>query len=110
LTEPGGVKLAETVTAPGYRLYALPGTVPAKPGLIHDPGFSGPGIAVEVWALPSAAFGAFVERIPAPLGIGKLELADGSRVSGFLCEPHAVQGADEITQHGGWRAYQAAKG
>jgi hypothetical protein len=52
----GGVKLADTITAPGYRLYALPGTVPPKPGLICEPAFEGPGIAVEVWALPAAAF------------------------------------------------------
>ena len=109
LTGPGGVKLAETTTAPGYRLYALPGTVPPKPGLIHDPAFQGSGITVEVWALPAAAFGAFVARIPAPLGIGKLTLADGTAVSGFLCEAHAVQGAEEITSFGGWRAYRAAK-
>jgi allophanate hydrolase len=108
LTRPGGVKLAETTTAPGYRLYAQPGTVPPKPGLIHDPAFTGPGIAVEVWALPAAAFGAFVARIPAPLGIGKLSLANGSIVSGFLCEGHALQGAEEITSFGGWRAFLAA--
>lgn len=109
LTGPGGVKLAETVTAQGYRLYTLPGTVPPKPGLIHDPSFAGPGIAVEVWALPAAAFGAFVARIPAPLGIGKLTLADGRQVSGFLCEAHAIEGAEEITAYGGWRAYRAAR-
>lgn len=108
LTGPGGVKLAETTTAPGYRLYALPGTIPPKPGLIHDPAFGGPGIAVEVWALPAAAFGAFVARIPAPLGIGKLTLADGTAVSGFLCEAYGLQGAEEITGFGGWRAYRAA--
>jgi len=109
LTGPGGVKLAETTTAPGYRLFALPGTVPPKPGLIHDPAFTGPGIAVEVWALPAAAFGAFVARIPAPLGIGKLTLADGTSVSGFLCEAHALQGADEITSFGGWRSYRTVR-
>lgn len=110
LTGPGGVKLTETTTAAGYRLYALPGTVPPKPGLIRDPAFDGPGVAVEVWALPAAAFGAFVARIPEPLGIGKLTLADGSAVNGFLCEAHAVQGAEEITSFGGWRAYRAARG
>lgn len=109
LTGPGGVKLAETATAAGYRLYALPGTVPPKPGLVFDPAASGQGIAVEVWALPAAAFGAFVARIPAPLGIGKITLADGSSVSGFLCESHALEGAEEITQFGGWRAYRAAR-
>jgi allophanate hydrolase len=109
LTGPGGVKLAETSTAPGYRLFALPGTVPQKPGLMHDPGFAGPGIAVEVWALPAAAFGSFVAAIPAPLGIGKVTLADGAMVSGFLCEAHALQGAEEITAFGGWRAFRTAR-
>ena len=107
LTGPGGVLLAETRTAADYKLYALPGTVPPKPGMVQSPGFAGPGIAVEVWGLPLAAFGAFVARIPAPLGIGKVELADGSRVSGFLCEAHALEGAEEVTQFGGWRAYRA---
>jgi allophanate hydrolase len=110
LTGPGGVKLMDTTTAPGYRLYALPGTVPPKPGLIHDPAFTGPGIAVEVWALPAAAFGVFVARIPAPLGIGKLSLADGGSVSGFLCEAHALHGAEDITPFGGWRAFRNARG
>ena len=104
------MKLADTITAPGYRLYALPGTVPPKPGLICEPAFEGPGIAVEVWALPAAAFGAMVAGIPAPLGIGKVTLADGSAVSGFLCEQHALEGAENITAYGGWRAFRAASG
>ncbi|MGQ0566867.1 MAG: allophanate hydrolase [Gemmobacter sp.] len=107
LTGPGGVMVGEAVTAPGYRLYALPGTVPPKPGMVFDPGFGGPGIKVEVWALPPAGFGAFAAAIPAPLGLGKVTLADGRAVSGFLCESHAVAGAEEITAFGGWRAYMA---
>jgi allophanate hydrolase len=108
LTGPGGVLLQSTRTGAGYRLYALPGTVPPKPGLIHDPAFVGEGIEVEVWALPAAAFGAFVARIPAPLGIGKLTLENGRQISGFLCESHALSGALEITSYGGWRAYRAS--
>jgi len=57
--------------------------------------------------LPEAAFGRFVAAIPAPLGIGKLTLADGSEVSGFLCEGHAIADARDITAFGGWRAYCA---
>lgn len=109
LTGPGGFLLRATKTAPGYRLYALAGTVPPKPGMIHEPGFQGPGLAVEVWALPAAAFGAFVAAIPAPLGVGKITLDDGSQVTGFLCEAHALTGAEEITRYGGWRAYRAAQ-
>jgi allophanate hydrolase len=102
--------LSASRTAPDYRLYALAGTQPPKPGLLRDPGHAGPGLEVEVWALPPAAFAAFVARIPAPLGIGKITLEDGQSISGFLCEAHALAGADEITHHGGWRAYMAARG
>ena len=109
LTAPGGVCLGEAATAPSYRLYALKGTVPPKPGMAHDPGFQGPGLTVELWALPPAAFGAFVAAIPAPLGIGKVLLADGRAVCGFLCEGHALEGAEEITAFGGWRAYLAGR-
>jgi allophanate hydrolase len=101
----GGRLIKSCLTAPEYRLFVLPGTVPPKPGLIAEPGFSGKGIAVEVWALSPAAFGAFVQKIPAPLGIGKIRLEDGTSVSGFLCEAHAVKGAEEITHLGGWRNY-----
>jgi hypothetical protein len=108
LTETGGHLLRRGRTAPDYRLFALPDTVPPKPGLIRDPGFAGPGLDVEVWELPAGAFGRFVALIPAPLGIGKIRLDDGSTAPGFLCEAHAVVGAKEITHFGGWRAFLAA--
>ena len=68
----------------------------------------GAAIAVEVWAIPSARVGALLASIAAPLGLGSVELADGRRVHGFLCEAHAVAGAADITRHGGWRAYLAS--
>jgi allophanate hydrolase len=95
-------------TAPDYRLYQL-ATVPPKPGLIREPGFAGPGIAVEVWALPVAGFARFVSAIPAPLGVGRIVLDDGSSVPGFLCEAAGVIGVPEITGFGGWRAFVAAR-
>lgn len=107
LTSVGGIKLSDVRTAPDYRFYALAGTVPPKPGLVRDPGFEGPGITAEEWALPPAAFGNFVARIPAPLGVGKVTLDDGRQVTCFLCETHALHGATEITGFGGWRAYRA---
>ena len=111
LTDPGGVLVRSSRTAHDYRLYVLPGAVPPKPGLIREPGFAGagatPGIQIEVWSLPPAAFGAFVAAIPAPLGVGKIMLEDGSEVSGFLCEAYALVDAPEITHLGGWRAYVA---
>ncbi|HYO84356.1 MAG TPA: allophanate hydrolase [Bryobacteraceae bacterium] len=92
-------------TAAGYRLYALTGTVPLKPGLVREPGFDGPGIEVEVWAVPEDRFGSFVAEIPPPLGIGTVTLEDGTAVKCFLCEPAALQSATEITSFAGWRGY-----
>ncbi|MBB3610557.1 allophanate hydrolase [Rhizobium sp. BK602] len=109
LTSSGGHRLKTCRTAGDYRLFALPGTVPPKPGLVRDPGFSGKGMEVEVWAVSPEAFGRFVQKIPAPLGIGKVTLDDGSAVSGFLCEAHAVAGALDITDYGGWRHFIQAK-
>ena len=96
LTSTGGQLVKRCRTAADYRLFALPNTVPPKPGMVREPGFAGPGLEVEVWTLPSDAFGRFVAKIPAPLGIGKIALEDGTAVSGFLCEAHAVADAEEI--------------
>lgn len=98
-------RLIETTrTASGYSLFALPGTTPPKPGLLFDR--KGPGkIEVEIWELDAAHFGSFVALVPQPLAIGTLLLADGRSVKGFLCEPHAVDGAEDITSLGGWRAW-----
>jgi allophanate hydrolase len=109
LTERQAIRIADTHTAACYRLYALPGTVPPKPGLLRVAPDAGAAIAVEVWEMPASAFGSFVALIPAPLCIGTLELADGSQVQGFLCESHAIGGARDITALGGWRAYMAAQ-
>lgn len=107
LRDAGARRVACTRTAPRYRLYALPDTQPPKPGMTR---VAGPGhaVEVEVWDMPTAAFGEFVARVRAPLGIGEIELADGSRVHGFLCEAWAVAEARDISAHGGWRAYLAA--
>lgn len=109
LTAPGGKLVKTCRTAGDYRLYVLPNTTPPKPGLIREPGFAGTGLEVEVWKVTPEAFGRFVQNIPAPLGIGKVTLDDGSQVSGFLCEPYALHGAEEITELGGWRAFIAKR-
>ncbi|HSV61207.1 MAG TPA: allophanate hydrolase [Variovorax sp.] len=108
LIERGATLLQATHTAPQYRLYALPGTVPPKPGLLRMPAGEGKAIAVEVWEMPLAHYGSFVALIPAPLGIGSLQLGDGSSVQGFVCEALAIQGATDITHFGGWRRYIAS--
>jgi allophanate hydrolase len=107
LTALGAVYQQTTKTAPSYRLIALRGTTPQKPGLVHAPGFEGPGIEVELWSLSERGFGRFVAAVPAPMGIGKIRLASGAVVSGFLCETFALEGGEDITAFGGWRAYLA---
>ncbi|WP_272641602.1 hypothetical protein [Marinomonas mediterranea] len=75
-----------------------------RPGLMLDEA-NGAAIEVEVWSVPTENFGSFVAGIPAPLGIGKVKLADGSIVSGFICEAYGIEGVEDITSFGGWRAY-----
>ncbi len=104
-----GARLQKTVrTAPGYRFYALAGTSPAKPGLVRDDRFDGPGIELEIWAMPEDQFGGFVAAVPPPLTIGTVTLQDGASVKCFLCEPSAIEGARDITGFGGWRGYLAS--
>ncbi len=43
--------------------------------------------------------------IPAPLGIGKVELADGRWESGFICDSYGLEGATDISEFGGWRSW-----
>jgi len=107
LTERGATLVAATQTAPHYKFFALPGTVPPKPGLLRV-AEGGARIAVEVWAMPLAHYGSFVALVPSPLCIGTLALSDGSKVQGFVCEAEATAGAQDISQFGGWRAYIAS--
>jgi len=97
--------IAATATAPDYRLYALAGTSPPKPGLLRVAAGQGKAIAVEVWAMPAEPFGRFTAAVPPPLSIGSIRLADGRWVKGFLVEAEAVKGAQDISAFGGWRAF-----
>lgn len=108
LSSRGATFVRRSRTIPSYRFYALPGGPPFRPGLVRVP-TGGASVDVEVWSVPEEHFGSFVAGIPAPLGIGKIELDDGQQVSGFLCEAHAVQGARDITSFGGWRQYLSAR-
>lgn len=95
-----------TASSARYKLYALAGGPPLRPGMIRV-AEGGAAIEVEVWELPSSELGSFLSAIPAPLGLGKVELADGRWESGFICEPCGLEGATDITAFGGWRAYLA---
>ena len=93
-------------TAPSYKLFAMANTTPPKPALVHV-GEGGAAIEVEVYDLAVEAFGSFVVDVPAPLAIGTVTLDDGTEVKGFVAEPRALDGAEDITALGGWRAYIA---
>jgi allophanate hydrolase len=104
LRDRGAYLIQRTHTSPDYRLIALPGGPPHRPGLLRVAG-GGAAIEIELWGLPAEHLGSFVVGIPAPLGVGKVELRDGSVVAGFICEGYAASGATDITEFGGWRAY-----
>jgi allophanate hydrolase len=105
LTSRGAWHVATLRTAPCYRLYALPGGPPARPGLVRDS--TGAAIEMEIWRMPQEHFGSFMQGIPAPLGIGRVRTESGIEVTGFLCESAGATGAEDITRLGGWRAYLA---
>ncbi len=109
LIERDARRVGATHTAARYRFYALPGGPPFRPGLIRQAN-GGARIEVEVWELPARHFGSFMAGIPAPLGIGRVELEDGSWEVGFICEGYAAAGARDITELGSWRRFIATLG
>lgn len=104
----GGRLLEATRSAPHYQLFALAGGPPFRPGMVRvDQG--GAAIDVEVWEIPSSELGSFLTGIPAPLGLGKVQLADGRWETGFICEPYGLEGAADITGFGGWKNWLAQR-
>ncbi len=99
--------VSKTTTSPDYRLYHMSDFHPSRPGMVRVMQ-GGAAISLEVWEVSLSNYGAFVAAIPAPLCIGRLELADGSWVQGFLCESYAVEHAQDITSYGGWRQFLAS--
>jgi allophanate hydrolase len=108
LTSRGAELVRRCKTATAYRLYAMANSTPPKPALVHV-GDGGAAIEVEVYSLGVEAFGSFVVEVPPPLAIGTVTLDDGSEVKGFVAEPRALTGAEDITPLGGWRAYIASR-
>lgn len=106
LTSRGAAFVEVTRTMPVYRMFVLD-TDPPKPGVVRTAG-EGSGLEVEVWRLTAEAFGNFVAALPAPMAIGRVELAGGTTVSGFLVEPVALESARDISSFGGWKDYLAA--
>ena len=101
--------MQKTQSAPCYKFYHLPPTMPgmpARPGMVRvAAGQGGAAIAMEVWAMPASEFGSFLEGIAPPLGLGRVQLADGSEVCGFICEGIAAETAQDITAFGSWRSW-----
>ena len=110
LTSLGATFLRTARTRPDYRLFALAGTSPPRPGLLRVSDGQGHAIELEVWSLPAEGFGRFVAAVPAPLSIGTVRLGDGPGVKGFLVEAEGTAGARDVSSHGGWRAAVAALG
>lgn len=108
LRQRGGRLLQLTRSAPAYKLYALAGGPPLRPGMVKV-AEGGAAIEVEVWELPSRELGSFLSDIPAPLGLGKVELADGRLETGFICDGYGLAGAEDISAFGGWRAWLAQR-
>jgi allophanate hydrolase len=106
LTNKGALLLETVTTSPSYRLYDLPGH-PPRPGMIRVDQ-EGHSIEGEIWGLTPSDFGEFIASIPSPLGVGKVELSDGRKVTGFLCESQAIPGTQDISSFGGWRSWRAS--
>ncbi len=110
LTSRGSAFVESARTSPNYRLFAIAGGDPPRPGLLRmAPGENGgAAIAVELWDMPAGNFGSFMADVPAPLSIGTLQLEDGRLVKGFICEAAGLVDAQDVTAFGGWRAYLAS--
>ncbi len=108
LRQRGGRLLEATTSSPAYKLYALAGGPVLRPGMVRV-AEGGVAIAVEVWDIPSSELGSFLTGIPAPLGLGKVELEDGRWETGFICDAYGLDGAEDITRFGGWKAWLASR-
>ena len=102
LKKRGATLVKRAQTAPKYQLFALVGGPPLRPGMVRNDEIGAP-IAVEVWQIPTDELGSFLIEIPAPLGLGKVELDDGGWYTGFICEASGLTGAEDITRFGGWK-------
>jgi allophanate hydrolase len=109
LKDLGATFVRKAQSSADYKFYALAGGPPDRPGMVRSEGPDTRAVALEVWSLPKAGFGAFMAGIPSPLGIGTVELSDGAFVKGFICEAIGTKGATDITHLGDWRAYLAQK-
>ncbi|MEM6423662.1 MAG: gamma-glutamylcyclotransferase [Cyanobacteria bacterium P01_H01_bin.119] len=104
MTEAGAVFIEDAQTAPIYRLWSINDQYPAMIRVSAG----GAAIAVEVWAVPPAGLADILLKEPPGLCIGKVKLQSGDMVLGVVGEPLTVEGQQDITHFGGWRAYTAS--
>jgi len=107
LLELGGHLLAESSTAPCYRMRLLEGSGPPRPCLLRSDS-DGAALPLELWSLPGSQIGKLLAQVPAPLALGLIELADGRSVHGFIGQAGAVEHGRDITALGGWRNHLAS--
>ena len=101
----GATYIRDANTAPVYRLYSIEDRHPAMVRVAE----AGVSVALELWSVPLSGLVAVLLSEPPGLCIGKVVLSDGEQVLGVLGEPFLCAGQRDISQHGGWRAYQAAR-
>lgn len=101
MVEAGARFVAETSTAPCYRLWSIDDTYP---GMLRDPK-EGQRIDLEIWDVPEREIASIVAAEPDGLCLGKIYLEEGQKVLGILAEPYITVGKPEITHFGGWRKY-----
>ncbi|KAG7674755.1 hypothetical protein Ndes2526B_g05016 [Nannochloris sp. 'desiccata'] len=101
-------------SAPAYKLFAFTdANGKTKPGMVRPLSKEGcTSVYLELWDVPIENFGKFIQQIPAPLGIGTVDIDDGTQVKGFICEAWVGEAAAaneptvvDITHLGNWLAF-----
>ena len=106
--EAGASLLRTARTAPCYQMKLVPGRGPLRPALVRVPE-GGTSLDVEIWSMPLHSVGDFLDKIPAPLGLGTVLLDDGSSVHGFISESAMLNDAQDVSSFGSFRAVMAAR-
>jgi allophanate hydrolase len=109
LTSLGSRLKRSCTTSAEYKMYLVKDARGEKPGLIRLSNGKGSAFELEIWEVPLENAGKFIAMIPQPLGIGTLNLHDGTQVKGFICEPCVMEQSEDISRFSGWREYVRAK-
>jgi allophanate hydrolase len=101
LTSGGGRLLHRARTASSYRMFRLPGP-PERPALVRVES-GGASFDVEVWELPAQAVGELLPLVREPLALGRVRLADGTSLAGFVYSGSGSDLTDDLSHLKGWR-------